>query len=617
MQIQLNKWENIGYSLWPMNGLLILLILIKTPYCYSPQISDALAEQEMPTINKIVKGKPYSTDGYRVTFEKDGFSWTILGANAAKVHLYERVAFWPVKGDDFEVLVVNNPITNQKILPWTTFIEDAFKDRKISIQGCPGEYEPASFIIRSGDKPINNVVLRATDLFHQDAIDTVISNKQIDVRVVKSWFQAGTDLHIPKGPRKTLTPELLLKDDSIVQVDYDHQVNLIKNFSKIQDAPELQLFSIPSRENKQIWLTVHVPPQAKPGTYYGAIEIQADLYLRKSLDIEVEVLPFTLSAPNLYYSIFYDGDLIKEGEPITLARRERTEKRMLQELKDMREHGIINPVVTQFKWDPKTLLRILRLRKEAGFSNKTIFYVTWPGFKKDGDYLHRVEEHANNAVELLKNNGVKEVYFYGFDELKEPDLGRSKPFYQKFREVGARTFVAGEGNFFNSLYPYLDIAIIRGAQPQEKLRQAVKQAHDRGMKAWVYSFPQCGREEPETYRRNFGLLLWKLGFDGSCNYQASMNHPWDDFDHPTFRDEIMTYPTIDGLIPTIQWEGWREGIKDVRYLSTAINLSHKTSNKAARAEFLQWIDNMDVNGDLSQIRKKMIYYILTFLENRN
>lgn len=32
----------------------------------------------------------------------------------------------------------------------------------------------------------------------------------------------------------------------------------------------------------------------------------------------------------------------------------------------------------------------------------------------------------------------------------------------------------------------------------------------------------------------------------------------------------MTYPTLAHPIPTLQWEGFREGVDDSRYLATAI-----------------------------------------------
>lgn len=33
----------------------------------------------------------------------------------------------------------------------------------------------------------------------------------------------------------------------------------------------------------------------------------------------------------------------------------------------------------------------------------------------------------------------------------------------------------------------------------------------------------------------------------------------------------MAYATIRKPIPTIQWEGWREGINDVRYITLLLN----------------------------------------------
>ena len=42
--------------------------------------------------------------------------------------------------------------------------------------------------------------------------------------------------------------------------------------------------------------------------------------------------------------------------------------------------------------------------------------------------------------------------------------------------------------------------------------------HEAGLLIYNYANPQCGIEEPLTYRRNCGLLLWKTGYDGVMNY---------------------------------------------------------------------------------------------------
>lgn len=74
----------------------------------------------------------------------------------------------------------------------------------------------------------------------------------------------------------------------------------------------------------------------------------------------------------------------------------------------------------------------------------------------------------------------------------------------------------------------------------------------------------------------------------------------------------MAYPTVDGVIDTLQWEGYREGVDDTRYLATllaAIDEAEPAREKeAAAAE--QWLDTLDISGDLDAIRGEMIDRIL-------
>jgi hypothetical protein len=50
-------------------------------------------------------------------------------------------------------------------------------------------------------------------------------------------------------------------------------------------------------------------------------------------------------------------------------------------------------------------------------------------------------------------------------------------------------------------------------------------------------------------------------------YQHSFCNIWNDFDDPVFRDHVFAYPTVNGVIDTTAWEGYREGVDDVRYLT--------------------------------------------------
>jgi hypothetical protein len=100
-------------------------------------------------------------------------------------------------------------------------------------------------------------------------------------------------------------------------------------------------------------------------------------------------------------------------------------------------------------------------------------------------------------------------------------------------------------------------------------------------------------------------------------YQHSFGHVWNDFDDNHYRDHVFTYPTDDGVVGTIQWEGFREGVDDVRYLSTllkAIEKARRTYSPVA-AEAERWLEKLDPAGDLDNIRREMVNWILK-LQNR-
>jgi hypothetical protein len=138
--------------------------------------------------------------------------------------------------------------------------------------------------------------------------------------------------------------------------------------------------------------------------------------------------------------------------------------------------------------------------------------------------------------------------------------------------------------------------------------------HAKGHKIMSYANPQSGFEKPETYRRNYGLVLDYAGYDGGMTFSYYW-FGWNDFNvWPPYRDHMFVYPTVDGVIDTIAWEGYREGIDDLRYLATlrkAISKAEKSAAvpeaKAARA----FIENLDVNkADLGVVRNEMIGWIL-------
>jgi hypothetical protein len=74
---------------------------------------------------------------------------------------------------------------------------------------------------------------------------------------------------------------------------------------------------------------------------------------------------------------------------------------------------------------------------------------------------------------------------------------------------------------------------------------------------------------------------------------------------------------VNGVVDTIAWEGYREGVDDVRYvtkLGQMISDADKSSNKRAKEAagraraYLKTIDAED--DDLNAVRSKIIGYIM-------
>jgi hypothetical protein len=84
-------------------------------------------------------------------------------------------------------------------------------------------------------------------------------------------------------------------------------------------------------------------------------------------------------------------------------------------------------------------------------------------------------------------------------------------------------------------------------------------------------------EDPRTNRVDAGYLLWRSGLYGAYlpDYQTAFGaDPYDETSagaapaRAAFRPLMLTYPVQGGVLDTLQWEACREGVNDVRYLTT-------------------------------------------------
>ncbi len=493
--------------------------------------------------------------------------------------------------------------------------------------GGDGYSKPAKYIEEVGEKDI--MILDNTPVDEGKRVLTPeLLLKDDDLVRTEKWFRHNfVKLQYPDGTKRWLCvslPRVVFPDGKIVEPwvmspdTVGRQDDLSVENLPIRDAQTLQPVSIPKRTSKQFWITVHVPDDARAGEYEGSIELRAHGALLETMRLKVEVLPFDLEKNPLESSIYlhffgtkgFIGMPLDETGQGTVGPDLRSVEQYRAEMKNLLAHGVDNPTESVPLEQLETALKV---RQEVGM-NHDILYHTFEGL--GGWTVKSVDvERLKRVVALARKYGYKEVYFYGLDEAQGERLRASRPELEKIHEAGGKIFAAGlattlGGDSFDLVGDLQDLMVMSYI-PQ---KADADKWHGRGHKIMSYANPQSGFEKPETYRRNFGLLLDYAGYDGGMTFSYYW-FGWNDFNiWPPYRDHNFVYPTADGVIDTIQWEGYREGIDDLRYLATlrkAIASAEKAGVEDPAGAAKAFIENTNIDRvDLSTMRNGMIGWIL-------
>jgi len=550
-----------------------------------------------------------------------------------------------------EVYVVPT-ITDDKILP-TSSIPSSYLSNQISLAGCPGEFVPATFVIKAVDGDIPSLLPTPSNV-------GAIPTSAVDMYAIKCWWQAGYGTG--DITHKHLTPELLLKDDSLVKVEAgENYLKMLdgsylwisdptptttpyKRWSideiSVKDSETLQPVNIPTGTNKQFWITFKIPDSTPPGIYTGTIELRTPTEVLGSIDLSMEVLPIELLESYLEYGIYYTARLSNSYPQGAICSQTKSEQQLRAELQDLYDHGIKSPTVYQGVYqetiDMALVGRFLAIRNEVGLGNQPLYLILQgPRETQDPDIVPQY-------LAIAQSYGVSEVYFYGIDEclghrLTIPDtdppiteapevtvqrLADERPAWEQVRALGGKMFTAGVrvGHYsdarrvgeFGVVGDILDLIVCYGAPSQEEAARWRGVGH----RILSYANPVVGEQNPEKYRRNYGLSLWKGNYHGTMPwaYDYAWGNPWNDFDY-RLRGQMFGYPTIDGVVDNMSFEGWREGVTDTRYLTTllnAIEVAKSQGHSTTEAEnYLATLKEADLSSiDLSQVRRDMVSHIL-------
>lgn len=461
---------------------------------------------------------------------------------------------------------------------------------KLQAFAAQGQYAPLTIGLY-GLEDLKSVTATAEACWSKSG--SVIPTNQIDVRVVRPVRISADAAHFK------MTPFYMEKFDSV---------------------------SVSKGASTQLWLTIHIPDTAAAGEYEGKLSLKAEGKSAAVIPLVIRVLPFKLPPIPIETAMSY----FKPNPNLKLREKE---------FIDMREHGILTnedclgaEIASRDKnfgdddiaATKKACLETIALRKKVYGNtvryplNATIghqllyewvnskgWFEFWPHAPKlEADFFKAIE----TVREVTKAEGVQFRVFILDEPGGHPDLFKEAVYYNKLlkeKMPDQATFVTLGGGMaigvdeLGELGPYIDMAAVNRFSPS-----ICKALLDRKKPYGIYNGGGA-TEQITGYTRDryfFGFYCWKSGASEILQWVYASGEPWK---LPLRQNEGYVYPAADGPLPSIQWEGVREGLTDYRYtdllwrLITAAKKSGDAKSlaaaKAGEAAALEVMSGVDFN----------------------
>jgi len=490
-----------------------------------------------------------------------------------------------------------------------------------------GEYEAVSFIVNAA-KNLQNVTCQVElPGFPQ---------KNIDVKYLVCWLRDGGAWSKHLNPARSLpapVPELLVNDPEFVNRRFDRLPPLTaadgSKVIPVKDADKLLPCNIPAGKNQQYIITFKVSKNIAPALYKGKVVLSSNNQVIANIPLALRVLPITLPAAMtrydlnkpLEYSVYYWGHPTFD-KVVPLGGVMRSMDRLAAEIKDMAAHNVTSPAFTwrgaKYQYGrPAENSQAIRLALAAGMCRSGIYFGgSIDGRAKTQAQLDEVYQRVKKFVKLLRSIGVKSpVYIYGQDEQTTQAQHEAQfPPRRAIHRAGAVNWVSTFPEAFDYIKASktLDLANAYGVPSRE---EAAKW-HSIGAKVWNYGAPQAGEWDPSIYRRNAGIVLWSNNYDGFCDYCYMDPFVYDknrNF-NPYFLGYSFVLPTINGVINTLAWEGFREAADDVRFITALRQVARaKGAEELKKAD--TFLDSFQpTEDDVELIRYKIIDEIIKLEE---
>jgi hypothetical protein len=522
----------------------------------------------------------------------------------------------------------------------------------VSQNTTPGEYEASSFVVQPAVSVADMTVL-ATPL--TSGANTIPAN-EVDFKGVKVWYSpSNSDISAGDGGvlGQYLRPELLLKNLSTVRVNLTAQTNElwitnatytgyyhidnttigsfptdVQIWDNATATGQMQPFAVPAGQNQQIWVTTNVSANTPPGIYTGKIWINSSATTPVALNFTTTVLPYTLPASSLTYGMYWNPYVQTTDTPSWSPDNGSMgvypwipAKEYSAELTDMKNHGVLYPQISNV-WDNlgtgsyANFEEALILLNQSGLPTDKLYLGNGPNHQ----YLYATSSSDLSTLAANITQAKNQTSTYGYNWVSI--YGQDEPSYaQVLAQIPSLTT-----DITNGTFPMYAVTTPQVAMPAISVTSSLNlagntnttdmsqyRAANPNIKLFRYLDPQSGVPNPEIYRDHFGFGLWNDGYNGAMewNYMYGYGQSiWNNYDQlheswgGNYTEEVFAYPKSDGVIDTIQWEGFREGIDDTRYADYLTQSTRSTSSAKSTIT-----SGIAAGEDMSQIRATLINQI--------
>jgi len=455
-------------------------------------------------------------------------------------------------------------------------------DESFSWKGVPGEIETLFFNVHSR-VALTNVAINYTQFSGSAG---TIAKANLDLRIVKNWWQGSDDGGYAHLAVPSWVGELLLHDDTI-PLETDETLSALK-------APTLPIqdhvtTAIAVATSRQLALTVKIPSDAAAGDYNCTITLTADGGVNVTKVIILTVVPFTLRDHNIRRSLWFWPEF--ESGIVYHLGLDRWDV-FQKQLADIRSMGYDCLNFACYVWGTTTISDIdtaIGYIRAAGFAELRIYGVA------GGGITNMTTRYSASLVASMQAAGF-EPYLMGEDEFDHYVVSDNHYKYQikkakHIHSIGGKvyttaenigkidTYVANLPTYNAADYP--DPGDPAGDASIDALDYNISQRGILMVPPSPSSVPSKGfywqiRDgNTRWHRYNLGYQSYIAGVrSGPAQYNAAGVTCWNEF-NASFCACGISYPSVSGagstafqVVPTFNAQAHREGIRDAKFLAT-------------------------------------------------